>query len=101
MPNPNRKHSRQAVFDFIVSYKRANDGNSPSLREIMAACGITSTSLMQFILDNLVDDGLIRIGPGPRNIAVIGGCWTFSASPSSNFAEIGGGRVGASPGEGL
>ena len=82
MPNNTRKHSRQAVFDFIVSYKRANDGNSPSLREIMTACGIPSTSLMQFILDNLVDDDLIRIGPGQRNITVVGGCWSYSLPPS-------------------
>lgn len=82
MPNHTRKHSRQAVFDFIVAYKGANDGNSPSLREIMTACGIPSTSLMQFILDNLVDDDLIRIGPGQRNITVVGGAWTYFAPVS-------------------
>jgi SOS-response transcriptional repressor LexA len=79
MPNPNRKHSRQLIFDFIVSYKCANDGNSPSLREIMTACGVTSSSNMQFILNNLVDENLIRIRPGQRNIQVVGGCWSYSS----------------------
>ncbi|MDI6770115.1 MAG: hypothetical protein QMD04_10640 [Anaerolineales bacterium] len=74
---PPIKHSRIKVFEFIVAYKRANDGNSPSMREIMEACGITTLSLMDYILADLVDRGLI-LRSGSRSIRVIGGQWDYA-----------------------
>lgn len=95
MPNFTRKHSRQAVFDFIVSYKRSHDGNSPTLRQIMDACGITSTSVASYALRGLARAGKIRILPGSQGIVVIGGCWSISSSvlpPSPIFPKMGEGR---------
>jgi hypothetical protein len=31
-------YDRQTVLAFIISFKRAHDGNSPTIREIMTAC---------------------------------------------------------------
>lgn len=76
-PDKPLKHSRQAVLDFIIRYKQQHDGNSPSMREIMAASSVSTLSLIDHILDDLVDAGLIVRGPGARNIQVVGGRWQF------------------------
>jgi SOS-response transcriptional repressor LexA len=69
------------VYDFIVSYKRRHDGNSPTFREIMEGCGISSTSMVVFYLNKLELRRLIR-RPEPEignwyasKIEVVGGCW--------------------------
>lgn len=98
MPNFNRKHSRQAVFDFIVAYKRAHDGNSPTLRQIMDARGISSTSVAHNILHGLERSGFIRILPGSQGIVVIGGCWSVSSSSSSPNLSSNWGRTGGGDG---
>jgi SOS-response transcriptional repressor LexA len=73
----------QKVFDFIVAFKREHDGNSPTMREIMANCKITSSSMAFFYLNQLAAAGLIR-RPEPEigtrqaaNIEVVGGKWIF------------------------
>ncbi len=81
MSNFNCKHSRQAVFDFIVTYKRAHDGNSPTLRQIMNGRRISSTSVVHNILIGLERDGYIRILPGSQGIVVIGGAWAYAPTP--------------------
>ena len=35
--------SAEAVYRFIVEFKREHDGNSPTYREIMESCGVSST----------------------------------------------------------
>jgi SOS-response transcriptional repressor LexA len=75
----NIRHDRQAIFQYIVQVKRNRDGNSPSMREIMEACGITSSSVMSHILDLLEKEGRIRrrrFGRS-RSIEVVGGKWEF------------------------
>ena len=66
------------MFDFIVKYKTEHDGNSPSNREIGAAVGISSTSVVRYKLDELVRRGKIRprIDRQTRSIEVVGGSWT-------------------------
>jgi hypothetical protein len=80
-PEPTHQHhDPQVVFQFICEYKRANDGNSPSLREIMAACGVSSSSLAANILNRLERQGLIvqsKIFKGSRSLCVVGGRWTY------------------------
>lgn len=71
------KHNRQAVLDFIIRYKQEHDGNSPSMRQIGHAFDITSTSLLDYILDDLVDAGKI-LRDGSRGIQVIGGRWHYT-----------------------
>jgi SOS-response transcriptional repressor LexA len=72
------KHSRQAVYDYIVKFKKENDGNSPTVREIMQACNIPSSSNTSYILNQLSEAGLIEITEGlSRGIMVVGGSWSL------------------------
>lgn len=66
----------QEIFDFIVQYKTANDGQSPTMREMMGGTDITSTSVITYYLDTLVEYGLIlRVDKESRGIQVVGGKW--------------------------
>ncbi len=69
------------VFEAIVHYKRVHDGNSPSTRDIMAATGITSTSVMRYQIGVLIREGLLRevtdLEIRARGIEVVGGRWTY------------------------
>lgn len=82
VPSPNR----DKIFDFIVQFKREHDGNSPSIREIMDACGLHSTSYVASTLDKLVADGRLMIGRHKndfRMIFVIGGAWEIVQNPEA------------------
>ncbi len=69
------------VFDFIVLHKTENDGQSPTMREIMQNTDITSTSVVRYYLDKLKDFGYISRNQGEaRGIWVVGGAWTYSKS---------------------
>ena len=84
-PSPHtRQHSTgtvESVYNSIIAYKRAHDGNSPTFREIMEDCGISSTSVVLYYLNKLEQRGLIRRPEPPignRNatkIEVVGGKW--------------------------
>lgn len=65
------------VYEFIVSYKKKHDGNSPSMREIMTDLNISSTSVVTYHLEKLERMGLIkRVANGQtRQIEVTGGRW--------------------------
>jgi SOS-response transcriptional repressor LexA len=76
-----KKPMVEHVYDFIVSYKKSHDGNSPTIREIGEACGISSTSVVSYWLHRLESRGLIR-RPEPTignrfatKIEVVGGKW--------------------------
>lgn len=74
-----QSHARQrAVYACIVRYKREHDGNSPTVRDIGAECGITSTSIVARYLRALEAQGLIRRPWAGANCAieVVGGVWT-------------------------
>lgn len=69
------------IFKFIIAYKRNHDGNSPTIREIGRACGVSSTSMVRFYLDALTLAGKIEMAGGPgssRSILVKGGKWVYS-----------------------
>jgi hypothetical protein len=80
------KYNRMAVFNFIVAHKMSHDGNSPSVRDIMREFEMASSSVAQFVVDDLVRMGRLR-KPAPnargrrasRGIEVAGGAWSFSA----------------------
>lgn len=75
--NNNPKVNR--VFSFIVKYKKSHDGNSPTIREIGSACGVSSTSVVNYYLNKLEEDGLIRRDNfQSRNIDVVGGSWVYT-----------------------
>jgi SOS-response transcriptional repressor LexA len=69
----------KAILTYIKAYKRRNDGNSPSFREIMSACEISSTSYVKFLLGKLEARGEIQC-KGQRFICVAGGHWGAKAS---------------------
>jgi hypothetical protein len=74
---------RDQVFDWIVVFKIAHDGNSPTIAEIMQQFQISSKSLAARILDNLEKAGLIgRMGYKSRMICVNSGKWTRDNSGS-------------------
>lgn len=70
---------KSTIFNFIVRYKRKNDGNSPSNREIMAKCKVSSLSEVHRFLYLLEQDGRIeRPKKGiSKAIKVIGGEWNY------------------------
>lgn len=74
-----------AVYRAIVRYKRANDGGSPSMRDLMAAAGVTSPSAVLYHLERLESLGLIhRPGGAARSIHIIGAEWRSPLTSHSN-----------------
>lgn len=73
------------VYRAIIELKQANDGNSPTIRELMTRTGINSTSMVNRYLDHLVREGLIDMGGfgEGRSIRVRGGRWTYEPAPDS------------------
>lgn len=73
-----------AIYQYIVAYKLANDGNSPSVRQIALRCDLSSTSQVDFYLNMLEVQGQIRRidkrdgVDNRRHIAVVGGKWEMA-----------------------
>ncbi len=66
----------EAAYQFILAYKAEHDGNSPSMRQVGAAIGVESSSLMDYYLTGLEKAGLIiRPTNEARGIIVVGGQW--------------------------
>jgi SOS-response transcriptional repressor LexA len=63
------------VYRFIVRYKIAHQGNSPSFEEIMEGCNISSKSMVSHILASLQDAGLL-VQDGVKNISIPNSKWT-------------------------
>jgi SOS-response transcriptional repressor LexA len=78
--NPMRKQ----VFDFIVNFKAAHDGNSPSFCDIKQACGLRSKNSVSYHMVKLVKAGTIEYD-GQRMIAVTGGRWKEPADLTPAF----------------
>ncbi len=78
-----REHDYNRVFQYICRHKAEHDGNSPTVREIMWGCGISSTSVALYILRSLENDGRITMQGGSvtrtRSIQVVGGRWEAPA----------------------
>ena len=71
------------VYSAIIDHKRRNDGNSPSIRDLQVSCSITSSSVVNGYLRQLVSEGLIEMSSGgsSRSIRVLGGMWTYGPFP--------------------
>ncbi len=80
---PERQHDPEEIYRFIVAFKQAHDGNSPTLREIGAGCAISSTSVVVYHLGLLAKAGRIRLcredRSRARRIEVVGGAWTLAS----------------------
>lgn len=59
---------RQAAMLAYIKAYIGDNGWDPTLRQIMAACGITSTSVAAYNLDRLERAGYIVTGGGARMI---------------------------------
>lgn len=68
--------TRAAVFYFIIAYKRAHQGNTPSLETISAGCGLSGRSHTKHHVDALVDEG--RMTRQDRNIEIPRARWEWS-----------------------
>ncbi len=53
-----RAETREKILEFIGSFRESH-GYAPTVREIAAACGVASTSVVQYHLVNLEKAGLI------------------------------------------
>jgi len=71
----------ERVLWFVVNYKRAHDGNSPSWAEIARGVGTSDTTAGKTLHDLQVMGALRLTGEKltMRNIEVVGGQWTFDA----------------------
>jgi repressor LexA len=58
------------VLDFIRAYKACHGGSSPTLREIGQGCGISSTSVVDYALRRLEENGHIT-RQGMRQITIL------------------------------
>jgi len=72
--------TKNIILSYLVEYKRAHDGNSPSIRQITEGCNLSSTSVVAFHLRKLERDGKIRLTDHAfRNIEITGGQWIFES----------------------
>ncbi len=62
------------IARYITDYKLRHDGNAPTIRQIMRACGLASTSTTWLRLRALKAEGRIDIKDGA--ICVVGATWT-------------------------
>ena len=65
---------RDEVYNFLVRYKQAHNGNSPTLREIAAACHIAVSSVSHH-LTHLRLEGRIVFHGKSRMIELPGSTW--------------------------
>jgi len=77
-PSPVSIAKKIAIYDYLIRFKRENDGLSPSIREIMDACDISSTSVVIYYLRDMQKAGQITMR-GKRGIAIIGGVWMLKS----------------------
>lgn len=62
---PENKERENAIYDFIIAFKREHDA-SPTLREIANACDISTTSVVDYYIKKMVRDGRIKMQPKGR-----------------------------------
>jgi len=55
------RRARCDIYAFVRGFKKLNNGKSPTLRRIMAACDISSTSVVWYQLQKLKQQGAIYI----------------------------------------
>jgi SOS-response transcriptional repressor LexA len=68
-------HKYAEIYDFIVGFKQAYNGNSPTFRQIGDAVGISSSSVVNTYLDRMVTRGMIEREGRFRMISIPGSRW--------------------------
>lgn len=69
----------EAIFQFVMQYKKEHDGNSPSMREIVEGCGFDNVSVVYNGVKRLVQRGKFKdpVYRRSRGIEVVGGRWVY------------------------
>ena len=62
------------IYQYMLDYKKQNDGNYPSVRRICRTFGIASTNTVHQILHELIEAGKLEQNED-RQIMVVGGLW--------------------------
>ena len=69
------QEKKEAVYRFLIEYKKAHDGCAPSVNEIVEGAELRSTSHAKFLLERLAEEDKIVIGRTYRTIYIIGARW--------------------------
>jgi hypothetical protein len=70
-----KRYDLDALFAYLVEYKRHHDGNGPTLRTICDEFSVSGTSMASLLLRKLQDQGKIEIIGGV--IYIVGGKWDY------------------------
>lgn len=68
---PRLTETDRRLLAFIREHKTAHEGQAPSIRQIMAALCLSSTSVVSYNLNRLVENGYLRKGHGARAISLV------------------------------
>lgn len=79
--NPEKFGLRHRILRIIVQYKRAHDGNSPTLRKISELSGGHSVSVIDYHIKRLEKAGYLR-KTSPRDIELVGGRYEYAPKAS-------------------
>lgn len=72
------RERREQIYNFIIQYKRATGGRSPTYAEIMNGVGATSKSIVHYDVARLAEAGKVTlndVGGGRRAIGIPGELW--------------------------
>jgi hypothetical protein len=71
-----RRPGPREVLDYFIQYQERHLGVPPTLREVVEALGLSSTSVARDVVKGMVRDGLLcQVGDGSRCYVVRGGRW--------------------------
>ena len=79
--NPITSPRYDQIYNFIVRFKIAHNGNSPTIRQIGDEIGVVSTSQVSHYLNQMVRLGKIERDGKFRMISIPGGQW-FAPTPA-------------------
>jgi len=68
---PRLTDTDRRLLAFIREHKAAHEGQAPSIRQIMAALCLSSTSVVNYHICQLVRDGYLRKGRGARALSLV------------------------------
>ena len=78
--------TRRAVLEAIIAYKRANDGNAPTVRELSETVGRAYSVIYQHlrVLEQLGRIRLLGDRWTARRICVVGGRWELEVDDATD-----------------
>lgn len=68
---PRLTETDRRLLAFIRQHKQANEGQAPSIRQIMAALCLSSTSVVSYNLNRLIENGYLRKGRDARALSLV------------------------------